>query len=625
MSSESDQRPYLARVTGKTTKAELIIIANALNISNTSGNKPELKKRIDAYVAANSITIAADPYLSTLLMQCSSEHPGTRMKPMMQSIDKARKDHAEAEKEPILASGANKTLLDQGAKTDPPPQTCPLGANHPSKNLFGGNSHKVFSPSWRFNGLCNLLALSNDASSDEEEMELEKKTPPPSNPNNHADEDLTNTSVICVQIFDKAKACSAPALDELWVPIKAEDIEENPGDEGESIFHTKLSGLIPSMLKQGGTPMKVHGGRLSHEGVMDRATLMDLGPVASIESSRTLKLQIMDNHPLTRILTGPDSEIFGLELFWEGSSTRPKDISNIEPDNEKPDDKDPSDEIEVTDIAATPTAGGSKDKARLIKAAEWAIAKWDTKAANTASITVSSADHPFCEYLHKILGVEDRVLPWAETVAQNLTCYRVYIDSVKKLDDLKWGSQPNGGFLVPKNAQTEDGKPNPWAGTKFTKAIMGTALRITTSTYDLDKNLFGPKIIRHAPDAKAWVAQPTLHHRLTFQDMDKKKWLKYLKEAAKKASTKGSESSESEDEDSHKGKKKKKAKAASESSESEEEESRKKKKTKKQAHSPDSTKASSSPKKAHHRAEAVKPKKKKTSSEPTDSDHLDEE
>ncbi|KAJ7584115.1 hypothetical protein C8J56DRAFT_1054644 [Mycena floridula] len=610
MSSESDQRPYLARVTGKTTKAELIIIANALNISNTSGNKPELKKRIDAYVAANSITIAADPYLSTLLMQRSSEHPGTRMKPVTQSIDKARKDHAEAEKEPIPASGANKTLLDQGAKTDPPPQTRPLGANHPSKNLFGGNS-----------------PLSNDASSDEEEMELEKKTPPPStpvfpkSPSKGSDE----MTVVCVQIFDKAKARSAPALDELWVPIKAEDIEENPGDEGESIFHTKLSGLIPSMLKQGGTPMKVRGGRLSREGVMDRATLMDLGPVASIESSRTLKLQIMDNHPLTRISTGPDSEIFGLELFWEGSSTGPKDISNIEPDNEKPDDKDPSDEIEVTDIAATPTAGGSKDKAPLIKAAERAIAKRDTKAANTTSIAVSSADHPFCEYLRKILGVEDRVFPRAETVAQNLTRYRVYIDSVKKLDDLKWGSQPNGGFLVPKDAQTEDGKPNPWAGTKFTKAIMGTALRITTSTYDLDKNLFGPKIIRHAPDAKAWVAQPTSHHRLTFQDMDKKKWLKYLKEAAKKASTEGSDSSESEDEDSHKGKKKKKAKAASESSESEEEESRKKKKTKKRAHSPDSTKASSSSKKARHRGEAVKPKKKKTSSQPTDSDHLDEE
>ncbi|KAJ7594321.1 hypothetical protein C8J56DRAFT_1044073 [Mycena floridula] len=93
--------------------APIINAAKALGIP-ADGKVDDVRKQVIQYIKANSVTIAMNPALRTLLHQSyrAVEQLGSRSAPVMQSSDKEKLDNADAAKEPSTPSGALKTIAE---------------------------------------------------------------------------------------------------------------------------------------------------------------------------------------------------------------------------------------------------------------------------------------------------------------------------------------------------------------------------------------------------------------------------------------------------------------------------------------------------------------------------------
>ncbi|KAJ6613066.1 hypothetical protein B0H10DRAFT_2049882 [Mycena sp. CBHHK59/15] len=270
---------------------ELDLIAVAMGLPIT-GNKPDVLKAIERHIKANP-QLADDHLFLPLFAHRAAPKAGHQ-----NSATKAAAAASEASKAPKPATGANKTLLDNGVKADPPPQFSKL----PSGAKAG-------------EGAPINDAEDSDLSSAVDAVGSVPGTPEPKEKPKTPEIIANVPGVVQVNFFDENN--HAVLSRQVCVLSGDVPISVTTAENGNMQFTTSLSRLIPAAIHND-TPIKDRGGRLYRPNIRGEPAHHHLGRIDALLAgeARTLAVGAINEYTLA----ADDGDTLVCNLFWDQSS-----------------------------------------------------------------------------------------------------------------------------------------------------------------------------------------------------------------------------------------------------------------------------------------------------------------
>ncbi|KAJ7182130.1 hypothetical protein C8R46DRAFT_1210715 [Mycena filopes] len=289
---------------------ELKAIAGAMGL-DTTVKKALLLGSIQRHIKENP-GIAEDPQFLPLFAHRTPPTASAKT-----SAGKAAEDESESSKSPQTATGANKALLEQHHKLQPPAQFKRLtagrgGAANKNKGGSGGN---------------DLNPNSDESSEDEVEPHDRAGTPETEAKPDTPQSPQKMPGVVQVNFFDEsnhAVALRQVIVDDFPVVLST-------SHDGSHKFSALLSELVPAAIKND-SPIKERGGRMYRPNIRDDPGHHHIGKIEALlaGTSSALKPRPMNEYSLR-----PSSDgTFYCDLFWDA----PPDATTAGASREIPDD-----------------------------------------------------------------------------------------------------------------------------------------------------------------------------------------------------------------------------------------------------------------------------------------------
>ncbi|CAK5275457.1 unnamed protein product [Mycena citricolor] len=277
--------------------SELRAIADYIGIEHANLIKDPLKRALRRELK-NRAELANDPILLPLFAHRAQPGQGVKT-----SADKDVDVAAEATQDVVPPTGANKTLLSMGQKTDPPPQFTALDSM-PKATTPGAK--KV---TFKKDDHSNESSDSSDAGDEEDVV---------SSPVHHASkvavaEHHEKTSgVIRVNLrnFDNRSKITH----QVYVDDHPIDVATNAS--GEKRFVAELSALLPEALRND-SPIKGLPGRLYRPNInVNDPCPLHIGQFKALNSEEPFKLPSLVDH---YALTSEGDNLFACDLLWKAT------------------------------------------------------------------------------------------------------------------------------------------------------------------------------------------------------------------------------------------------------------------------------------------------------------------
>ncbi|KAJ6455271.1 hypothetical protein C8R47DRAFT_1166293 [Mycena vitilis] len=466
---------------------ELKSIANAMGL-DADLRKDVLLRSIQRHIQS-APEIADDPRFLPLFAHRSNPKGGSKS-----SAGKAAEEDAESSKPQLPATGANKTLLVNEVKMDPPPQFEKLSSGKPKQDT----SHKAG-------------AVDDDGSDSSEGLPPSTAaTPEPEETDVKVGRDKRVKGVVQVNFFDESGRNGTPRsviVDE--VPVAISTLQD-----GHKKYSTLLSKLIPAAI-QNDSPIKDRGGRLYRRDVRpNEPGYHQLGKIDALLAGTAgpLRAKIVDEYTLR---TGEDDTFF-CDLYWDELPGLPAGSESVQ-------------------IAAEQPAEGSKPIALTGAGSDVPLDIANERALNDPmhKNAAPALRALFARWVHgkiqESVEIPDFGEEWARCMfgGQMLDRHLLQEAAIEFLTLAKWG-RTHGGFAVPRGLV-------PYVGVKFEKKfLLEEALNIkTSSTADIDK-YFTPEALEKAPKARAWVMSKGVEHNDRFRKMKSARFKEYVQQDHRK-------------------------------------------------------------------------------------------
>ncbi|KAK7021477.1 hypothetical protein R3P38DRAFT_2629046 [Favolaschia claudopus] len=529
-------RPLAQKLVG-----ELRTIVNAIPLEvPTNAKKNDLVKAIKKALQENE-TLSNDPRFTSLYSHRST--PKTSGKT---SADKAAEEEAESVKPQPAPTGANRTLLAQKIKTDPPGQL---------KKLESASE----------------VAEDTEDSDDEGSRVADTRpsTPEPVNrinPPVQTNPTQEMSAMIQVNFFNENNYLDAPR------PVIVGEFPVAMTVDGHGLreYSTRLSDLIPAAVDND-SPIKARGGRLYRPNFRpDQGGHIQLGTVEAVVNgtSKPLQPRLVDEYVLHHAHDG----FFVCDLFWDNHSpsndpnvlmTHPANANgpvvcnhcygctdlyllkdDFDPNAGGPDRRGgemPKDVDKfVPEFAKTefikPEASALLTFTGKLEDIPLAIARDRASNDPMHSTAPSELRELFKQSLHAQLKVAVPGIP--NLGAEWVRCK--YAGQMRQRNAMQRAVfkhlEPLGGAL---GAYTMPRTDADWPGVRFKKEFVYEVLNIkSSSTTEID-SWFAPKMLEGAPKAREWVESDGQTNNSKFEMMKTSEFKEYLTNHLKGGSSKG--------------------------------------------------------------------------------------
>ncbi|KAJ7614263.1 hypothetical protein DFH06DRAFT_1344216 [Mycena polygramma] len=401
---------------------------------------------------------------------------------------------------------ANRILLTNQVKVDPPPQFQKLSSGH--LNL-------------KTQPKLNAVDDDSESSDDNTVSPSRTATPEPDANDDKVDDKVRQdkglTGVVQVNFFDESGRNSTPRsviVDEVSVAVST-------SQDGNKTYSTLLSKLIPAAI-QNDSPIKERGGRLYRRDVRpNEPGYHQLGKIDALlaGTSSALGPKIVNEYTLRT----SNEDLFVCDLYWDGLSgpaTGPEAQTAAVVEEKVDGLKSVVDAGAEIHKPVAFTGAGSDVPLNIAN---------DRALNNPMHLNAAPGLRTnFAGFVHgKVQGavpdIPDFGEEWARcTYAGQMLDRHLLQEAVMDfLTEGKW-SRTNGGFVVPRGV-------DPYAGVKFEKKfLLHEALNIkTSSTSDIDK-YFTPDALANAPKAKAWVMSKGKEYDDRFRKMKSARFKEYI-------------------------------------------------------------------------------------------------
>ncbi|KAJ7501646.1 hypothetical protein B0H11DRAFT_2224523 [Mycena galericulata] len=476
--------------------SELRSIADLMGVDgHATLRKPELVKAIQRHMKETP-GIADDPHFLPLFAHRTAPTAGGK-----NSAEKSTEDEIESSKPQLAATGANKTLLAQNVKLDPPAQFAKLS--------LGKKQGEALSRA-------EVVGEDDsDLSEDEGVRHDTATTPEPDSKVETIENKEEKSGVVQVNFFDEHDGTAPPR------PVLVDDfpVVVSTAPDGTQKFTTLLSELIPAAISND-SPIKERGGRLYRPNIRDEPGHHHLGKIEALMTgtSTALKPQQMNEYALRT----SDDGLLICDIFWDRSAQAVGGVPSsathpIIPDDTKNDGLEIPDDVKPKPLKFT----GAGTDVPLEIASDRAMNNPMHKNATPG------LRGDFARFIHETVRAEVPDIPeygadWPRCVfAGQLLDRKLHQDAIFTVLG-KWG-RTRGGYLVPKGF-------GEFAGVKFDKKFAYDALKLgSSSATDLEKYL-GPAAIENAPKVQEWLESKGKTHDSKFRKMKTARFKEYIKE-----------------------------------------------------------------------------------------------
>ncbi|KAJ6548951.1 hypothetical protein B0H19DRAFT_1379179 [Mycena capillaripes] len=472
--SGTDAIAYTSLAFHKKLKPELQAIADAMGLEFSE--KPTvaiLRKDIQAHIRTHP-ELADDPRFTPVFAHRTGPKAAGK-----NSSDKANDEAAQVPITGGAITGANRTLIQQGVKTDPPGQFSRLSLDddsgaalsaHPQDDGDAGSDSQSHSES------------SSGNESPSPEMEKKAKVLKQS-----------NAKKICVPLPDIVRVnffdVKDPTAEPRQVPVLSNEIPISTviTADGGIVHKTFLDKVLPVAF-QNDSPIKEVGGRIYRDGAAGR---LHLGKIDAIldGSARPLKINEVNAYTLRASTTG---DLF-CDVLWD------TEIGVIEAGNTG------------EPVVANPIASGSTFPLPANERPVFTGAGTDVPLAiatdralhnPTGRRAAPGVREVFLRFLHSVItqevdGVPEFGTSWPRAKYAGMLLARHLLQE-QVLEMFTAWSRPTGGYIIPATY------PN-YAGTSFTKDEILDTLKIKSSSSSNDHLLFAPESLMYSSKAKEWM------------------------------------------------------------------------------------------------------------------------
>ncbi|KAJ6614467.1 hypothetical protein B0H10DRAFT_2044857 [Mycena sp. CBHHK59/15] len=451
---------------------ELDLIAVAMGLPIT-GNKPDVLKAIERHIKANP-QLADDHLFLPLFAHRAAPKAGHQ-----NSATKAAAAASEASKAPKPATGANKTLLDNGVKADPPPQFSKL----PSGAKAG-------------EGAPINDAEDSDLRSAVDAVGSVPGTPEPKEKPKTPEIIANVPGVVQVNFFDE----NNHAVLSRQVCVLSEDvpISVTTAENGNMQFTTSLSRLIPAAIHND-SPIKDRGGRLYRPNIRGEPAHHHLGRIDALLAgeARTLAVGAINEYTLA----ADDGDTLVCNLFWDQSSQAIGDAGGATavPGVEQQGPQNVHSLEGISGINPPPVA---HERLRFTGAGTdipLAIATDRAMHNPTHRLAAPRVHASFVDFLRARMVEVPPSIPegqWPRAKTAGIILQRIQIQEKVLAHFTPW-SKPSGGYIVPAGS-------GEYSGVIFTKPEILEALRLKGSNSTSDLKIFTPDALLRNPQAKLW-------------------------------------------------------------------------------------------------------------------------
>ncbi|KAJ7710805.1 hypothetical protein B0H17DRAFT_1190494 [Mycena rosella] len=478
--------------------SELRSIATAMGL-DPKLNKAPLLTAIQKHMKAHP-EIADDPRFLPLFAHRSRPTSGGK-----NSAGKTAEEAVEASKPPKATTGANKTLLELGLKSDPPAQ-------------FG----KLFSGGQKPDKTVDPRTDSDTSDTESPLAPSARATPEPE----FKGEKVQSKQEMSVQVnfFDELDHAAAPRQ----VLLDAFPVIISTSDDGKRKYSTLLSELIPAAIKndspiKGMSLMEARilftntsfpecGGRVYRPNIRSDPAHHHLGKMEALLAGEAsaLKPRQMDEYTLRPSNDG----IFECDIFLDHSAQA---VGGFTDSAVRP-------EVDFQTHGTTPGAGrlkfaGKGSDIPVYIAAD--RAKHDAMHKNAAP----GVRDGFAEYLHSVIKAAVPDIPdfgdeWIRSMFAGQMLDR-YLNQEAVFTFLSKWSGAMAGYMTPKDH-------GEYSGQKFRKDFVYDVINVKSSTVNDTDTWFSPELLENAPKAKAWVESKGKINDSRFRKMRSARFKEYL-------------------------------------------------------------------------------------------------
>ncbi|KAJ7773617.1 hypothetical protein DFH07DRAFT_952666 [Mycena maculata] len=455
---------------------QLVGIATAMKIS-TAGPKPQLLARVLEKLQSDTELAQDTRFIKFSIYRAKAQ--GRPSKDVRNSSNKATEDAAQ-DKVDIPATGANKKLLESGAKIDPPAQygrlTGPLskGDNVGGKDDRGMLLFLVLHIPYKCTDSQFSGSLSPTPSHFFDDENSNDNKPLQDTPSTlHKDKKVSKTPKPILLVFNGPNPREIMIKSGDSVPLTV----ENDGEDGGPTYSASLKNIFAEAIKKD-SPMKDNTkARFFRAGLFDKQIPIRLGSLDKIFAKDSpLELAHVDNYKL---------EPFNGMLLCQLTMTEEEGEGVQLPTG-------------TVTVAAVPAA-------KLIDGASKPLEVAQNRAVEAAPAQLSK-EAAFPEFLGEILGARKSDWPNADLAIDVRTRYLAVIDAVDTLKNMGW-NKSGGGYMVPWDYK--DSLYNmeyEYKGYTFTKDIVLKALRIGHAVAGTDKQTMS--LVEHCSQASTWFEDP---------------------------------------------------------------------------------------------------------------------
>ncbi|KAJ6567809.1 hypothetical protein B0H10DRAFT_2110465 [Mycena sp. CBHHK59/15] len=464
-------------------------------------NKAPLLKDIQRHMKEHP-ELADDPRLTPIFAHRNPPAQGGKT-----SAGKAAEDGIESAKPPQVATGANKTLIAQNMKTDPPASFTKLGSPVNHKH----DKKPDEKPKSEDEGL--------DSSDDDDVPREIATTPEPDINRGKVENKQQIKGIIHVNFLDELdhqKTLRQVVVDEFPVQLST---TENGGKK----YSALLDKLIPTVIKND-SPIKERGGRLYRTNIRDDPQHLHLGRIDAVldGTASALKPTAVNEYTLR---TSEDGTFF-CDIYWDQLPASKEKIEG------------PKEQVEVSqkDEHATGPKEEEMDRPKTFTGAgsDIPLEIANDRAANDPmhKNAPPALREAFARFVHgrvkeAVPDIPDFGDDWTRcNYAGQMRERHVLQEAVDAfMDDstAKW-SLTNGGYRVPRNSTN-------FAGIKFKKEfLLEEVLNVkTSSTADISR-WFSPEMLQNLPEAQAWADTNGKTDDKIFRKMKSSHFKGYLKD-----------------------------------------------------------------------------------------------